>query len=128
VGTAGDGAFLMTAQELATAVQYGINVVMLVFNNGTLGSIRMHQERDYPERVIATDLKNPDFAALARAYGCAGFRVEKNEDFRAALEQALAAGKPAVIDVVVDKENLAIAATLSEIRAGKLKPKPAAAN
>ncbi len=123
VGTCGDGGFMMTVQELATAVQYGANIVQLVCNNGTLGTIRMHQERDYPERVVGTDLVNPDFAALARAYGAAGFRVERSGDFRAALEQALRAGKPAVIDIVTDKENISVAATLSEIRAGKLSPK-----
>ena len=110
-------------QELATAVQYGANIIQLVFNNSSLGTIRMHQERDYPERVIGTDLVNPDFAALARAYGALGLRVERSGDFRAALAQALQADRPAVIDIVVDKENLAISATLSEIRAGKLAPK-----
>jgi acetolactate synthase-1/2/3 large subunit len=123
IGTCGDGSFMMTVQELATAVQYEANVVMLVFNNGSLGTIRMHQERDYPERVIGTDLVNPDFAALARAYGAAGFRVQHTEDFAPALAEALAAGRPAVIDVVVDKENISIGATLAEIRAGKLTSK-----
>ena len=126
VGTCGDGGFMMTVQELATAVQYGAPIVQLVFNNATLGTIRMHQERDYPERVVGTDLLNPDFAALARAYGAVGLRVEKSADFGPALAEALKAGKPAVIDILVDKENLAIAATLSEIRAGKLKPRPKA--
>jgi len=127
VGTCGDGGFMMTVQELATAVQFGANIVQLVFNNGSLGTIRMHQERDYPERVVGTELVNPDFAALARAYGAVGLRVEKSADFGPALKEALAAGKPAVLDILVDKENISIGATLSEIRTGKLasKRKPA---
>jgi acetolactate synthase I/II/III large subunit len=124
LGTCGDGGFMMTVQELATAVQFGANIVQLVFNNQSLGTIRMHQERDYPERVVGTDLVNPDFAALARAYGAIGLRVERSADFPAALAQALAADKPVVMDLLVDKENISVAATLSEIRAGKLSPKP----
>jgi acetolactate synthase I/II/III large subunit len=123
VGTCGDGGFMMTVQELATAVQYGANIIQLVFNNSSLGTIRMHQERDYPERVVGTDLVNPDFAALARSYGALGLRVERGQDFRPALQEALRADKPAVLDIVTDKENLSVAATLSEIRRGKLKPK-----
>ncbi len=117
VGTCGDGAFMMTVQELATAVQYKANIVQLVFNNGTLGTIRMHQERDYPERVVGTNLQNPDFAALARAYGAEGYRVEKSDDFRPALEAALAIGKPAVIEVLTDKENISVAGSLADVRA-----------
>ncbi len=90
-----------------------------MFNNGTLGSIRRHQERNYPERVIATDLRNPDFAALARAYGAEGIRVEKEEDFKAALKQALAADEPVVMDVLTDKENISVFSTLTELRGTK---------
>ena len=75
---AGDGDFLMNGQEFATAVQYGLAVIIVIFDNGMYGTIRMHQEREYPERVIATELKNPDFAAYARAFG--GFGVTGGED------------------------------------------------
>jgi len=119
VGTSGDGAFMMTVQELATAVQYEVNIIHLVFNNGTLGTIRMHQERDYPERVVGTELRNPDFAALARAYGAEGIRVEKEEDFKPALKQALAANRPVIMDVLTDKENISVASTLAELRGKK---------
>jgi acetolactate synthase-1/2/3 large subunit len=117
VGTAGDGSFMMTVQELATAVQYEANIIQLVFNNGTLGTIRMHQEREFPERVVGTDLVNPDFAALARTFGAEGYRVERTGDFRPALEQALGASRPVVIEVLTDKEQISVATTLSEMRA-----------
>ena len=84
---AGDGDFLMTGQELATAVQEDAAVVILVVNNGMYGTIRMHQERHYPGRVSGTDLVNPDFAALARAFGAHGAVVEQTADFAAALER-----------------------------------------
>jgi len=128
VGTCGDGGFMMTVQELATAVQYGVNIIQLVFNNSTLGTIRMHQEREYPERVVGTDLVNPDFAALARSYGAVGLRVERSGDFRAALQEALRADKPVVMDIITDKENISVAATLAEIRSGKLTSKRKAAH
>jgi len=114
---AGDGDFQMTGQELATAVQYNLDVIVLVINNGMLGTIRMHQERHYPERTIATDLVNPDFAALARAYGAFGETVERTEDFAAAFERARASGKPAVLDLKLDPEALTPRQSLSEIRA-----------
>ena len=91
---AGDGDFLMNGQELATAVQYGAAVIFIVVNNGMYGTIRMHQERDYPARVYGTALRNPDFAALARAYGAHGELVEETAEFAPAFERALAAGKP----------------------------------
>jgi acetolactate synthase-1/2/3 large subunit len=119
IGTCGDGGFMMTLQELATAVQHQINVIQLVFNNGTYGTIRMHQERDYPGRTVGTDLKNPDFAALARAFGAEGLTVNKSEEFAPALKQALACGKPAVIDIHTDTEQISVGATLSDLRAGK---------
>ncbi len=119
IGTCGDGGFMMTLQELATAVQHGINVIQLVFNNGTYGTIRMHQERDYPGRTVGTDLKNPDFAALARSFGAAGFTVKTSEEFAPALKEALTCGKPAVIDIHTDPEQISIGATISDLRAGK---------
>ena len=117
---AGDGDFQMTGQELATAVQYGLDVIVLVVNNGMLGTIRMHQERHHPGRTIATDLVNPDFAALARAYGAHGETVERTEDFSAAFDRARASGKPAVIELKLDPEAITPRQSLSEIRAEAL--------
>ncbi|MFQ5937554.1 MAG: thiamine pyrophosphate-binding protein [Acidiferrobacterales bacterium] len=116
VSFAGDGCFLMTGQELATAVMYGLNIVILVVNNHMYGTIRMHQEREYPGRVIATDLVNPDFVALAHAYGAHGELVERTEDFPAAFERALAAGKPALLELRVEPEAITPGTTLSELR------------
>jgi len=114
---AGDGDFLMSAGELATAVQYGVAIVVLVVNNGMYGTIRMHQEREYPGRVIGTDLANPDFAALAEAFGAHGEVVERTEDFEAAWERAVGAGRPALLELRVDPEAITPRATLSQIRA-----------
>ena len=116
VAMAGDGDFLMTGQELATAVQHGAAIVVLVVNNGMYGTIRMHQERHYPGRVSGTDLVNPDFAALARAFGAHGVAVERTEDFAAAFDEALACGRPALVELRVDPEALTPRATLTEIR------------
>jgi len=113
---AGDGDFSMTGQELATAVQYDAPVVVLVVDNGMLGTIRMHQERRFPGRVSATDLVNPDFAALGRAYGGFGERVDRAEDFPAAFERALEADAPAVLHLVVDPEAITPRQTISQIR------------
>jgi acetolactate synthase-1/2/3 large subunit len=113
---AGDGDFLMTGQELATAVQYELPVVIVIADNGMYGTIRMHQERHYPARVIATELKNPDFAALARAYGGFGATVDKTADFAAAFNAAVASGKPAVIHLKVDPQAITPALTLDGIR------------
>ncbi|WPZ33383.1 thiamine pyrophosphate-binding protein [Thalassobaculum sp. OXR-137] len=112
----GDGCYMMHGQELATAVQYGVNTIFIVVNNGMYGTIRMHQEREYPGRVSATGLKNPDFAALARAYGAHGETVTRTADFAAAFERAKAAGTPALIEIQVDPEALTIAKSLSSIR------------
>ena len=90
----GDGDFVMSSPELATAVQYDLPIVVLLVNNGMYATIRMHQERQFPGRVVGTDLENPDFPALARAYGAHGERVERTEDFEAAFDRALASGKP----------------------------------
>jgi acetolactate synthase I/II/III large subunit len=115
---AGDGDFLMTGQELATAVQYDLPVLFVVVNNGMYGTIRMHQERHYPGRVVGTELRNPNFAAYAAAFGAHGETVERTEDFADALERALASGRPALLELRVDPEAITPRATLSEIRAG----------
>ena len=116
---AGDGDFLMTGQELATAVQYGANVVVVVVDNGSYGTIRAHQERRYPGRVIATSLRNPDFVAYARAFGAWSVRVERTEHFPAALSAARQAGVPALIHLVTDVEDISPGRTISEIRADR---------
>ncbi|MBV8368141.1 MAG: thiamine pyrophosphate-binding protein [Candidatus Eremiobacteraeota bacterium] len=121
---AGDGCFLMSGHELATAVQYGINVIVLVVNNGMYGTIRMHQERSFPGRVVATDLVNPDFVAYARAYGAHGALVERTEEFAPAFEAALRAGKPALIELRTDPEIITPRTTLSAIRAEALERTP----
>ena len=117
---AGDGEFMMTGQELATAVQYGAGVVIIVFNNSMFGTIRMHQEKTYPGRVSGTTLRNPDFAALARAYGGHGEIVEKTADFAPALARALAHanGKqlPALIELRYDGNLITPNATLEAMR------------
>jgi acetolactate synthase-1/2/3 large subunit len=121
VAVCGDGDFLMNGQELATAVQYGAAFVALVVNNGLYGTIRMHQEREYPGRVFGTDLRNPDFAAYARAFGGHGETVERTEDFAPAFERASRSGKPALIDLRIDPDAITPAKTLSGIRAESLK-------
>ena len=113
---AGDGDFLMNGQEFATAVQHRANIIVLVINNGMYGTIRMHQERDYPNRVVGTDLINPDFAAYAHAFGGHGETVRTTAEFRPALERAMAAGKPAILELPIDPEALTIRRTMSEIR------------
>jgi acetolactate synthase-1/2/3 large subunit len=117
VAVAGDGEFLMNGQEFATAVQYGAAIVVLVVNNGMYGTIRMHQEREYPGRVCGTELKNPDFAAYARAFGGHGETVERTADFRPAFERALASGRPAIVELRIEPEAITPAATLSGLRA-----------
>ncbi|HKU46238.1 MAG TPA: thiamine pyrophosphate-dependent enzyme, partial [Burkholderiales bacterium] len=119
----GDGDYLMTGQEIATAAQYGANFVALVVNNGLYGTIRMHQEREYPGRVYGTELRNPDFAAYARAFGGHGETVVRTEDFAPAFERAAASGKPALIEVKIDPDAISPAATLSGIREKALKSK-----
>ncbi|HMD02488.1 MAG TPA: thiamine pyrophosphate-dependent enzyme, partial [Candidatus Baltobacteraceae bacterium] len=117
VAFAGDGCFLMSANELATAVQYGAAIVVLVVNNGMYGTIRMHQERQYPGRVSGTSLVNPDFVALAVAFGAYGELVERTEDFAPAFERALAAGKPAVLELRTDPQAIAPRATIAMLNA-----------
>jgi len=118
VALAGDGCFMMLGQELATAVQFAAAAVFIVVNNNMLGTIRMHQERRYPDRVIATDLRNPDFVALAEAYGAYGERVTRTADFAAAFDRAQSCGKPALLELVVDPEALTPQQTLREARGG----------
>jgi acetolactate synthase-1/2/3 large subunit len=114
---AGDGDFMMTGQELATAVQEELDVVLLVVNNGMYATIRMHQERRYPGRVVGTDLRNPDFVALAHAYGAHGALVERNDEIAGALDEALSCGRPALIELRVDPQAITPRQTLDEIRA-----------
>lgn len=116
IAFAGDGCFLMNGQELATAAQYGANAIFIVVNNGMYGTIRMHQERTYPGRVSGTGLANPDFAALARAYGLHGETVEKTEDFYEAFNRCERSGKPALIEIRIDPEALSPKMTLSQMR------------
>ena len=106
VGFVGDGGFLMSGQEIATAVQHGAAPILVVFNNARYGTIRMHQDREYPGRSIATELVNPDFAALARAYGAHGELVTRTDEFLPAFERAAAAGRAAVIELRTDPDWL----------------------
>ncbi len=116
VSFVGDGGFLMAGHELATAVQHGGRPIVLLVNNAMYGTIRMHQERSYPERTIGTDLVNPDFPALARAYGAHGERVTRTADFPEALARAQACGTAAVIELVVDAEQITTRTTLQAVR------------
>jgi acetolactate synthase-1/2/3 large subunit len=116
VAFSGDGDFLMNGQEFATAVQYDLPIVVVVVDNGMYGTIRMHQEREYPGRISATALKNPDFAAYARAFGGFGVTVEKTGDFAAAFEAAQKSGKPAIVHLKVDPEAITPATTIAKIR------------
>ena len=116
VAFAGDGDFLMNGQEFATAVQFEIPVIVVVIDNGMYGTIRMHQENHYPKRVSGTGLTNPDFAALAKAYGGHGERVETTEEFAPAFERALKSGKPAILHCLLDPEAITAARTLTELR------------
>lgn len=112
----GDGDFLMNGQEFATAVQYDLPIVVLVADNGSYGTIRMHQEREFPGRVSATDLRNPDFAAYARAFGGFGATVERTDAFPAAFAAARASGLPAILHLRIDPDAIAPGITLTAIR------------
>jgi acetolactate synthase-1/2/3 large subunit len=116
VCAAGDGCFMMASNELATAMQYGLNVITLVSNNSTYGTIRMHQEREYPARVSGTELKNPDFAAYARSFGAFGATVTRTEDFPAAFMEARGSGLPAVIDLKTSANEIAPGRTIESLR------------
>lgn len=118
VAHVGDGGFLMTGQEMATAKQYGANIIAIVFNNEGYNSIRMHQEAQYPGRQYGTDLVNPDFAALGTGYGALGVRVSRDEEFLPAFKKAMAADGSALIEVLTDLEYVTPSAKLSEL-AGK---------
>ena len=117
---AGDGDFLMNGQEFATAVQYGLPIIVVLIDNGMYGTIRMHQERTYPGRVIATALRNPDFALYARAFGGHGETVEETAEFLPAYERALASGLPSILHVKVDPDAITPTTTLTAIRAQAL--------
>ncbi|MBV9862146.1 MAG: thiamine pyrophosphate-binding protein, partial [Alphaproteobacteria bacterium] len=116
VGFCGDGGFMMTGQELATSALEGTGPIILLFNNAMFGTIRMHQERRFPGRVVGTALKNPDFAALARAYGVFGATVARTEEFAPAFEEAAAAKGGAVIELRTDPEMITTRTTLSALR------------
>ncbi len=123
---AGDGGIMMTGNELATAVQQKLGIVTIIVNNGVYGTIRMHQERDYPTRNPATDLVNPDFAAWAQAFGAGGERVETTEQFAPALDRAFAmaeTGRPAVIELILDADRISPNFTLTELRERALEKK-----
>jgi acetolactate synthase-1/2/3 large subunit len=113
----GDGCFQMNGQELATAVQSKLNVVFVVIDNGMYGTIRMHQERTYPARVYGTDLVNPDFVALAKAYGAIGEAVTRTAEFAPALERALGADRPSLLWLKIDPQAITMSATIDQIRA-----------
>ncbi|MGQ0675336.1 MAG: thiamine pyrophosphate-dependent enzyme, partial [Rhodospirillales bacterium] len=115
VAWVGDGGFLMSAHELATAMQYGAAIVVLVVTNDAYGTIRMHQARAYPGRYPATELSNPDFAAFARAFGAHGETVERTAEFLPALEHALKSGKPAVVAMKLDPEAISSRVTLAQL-------------
>jgi acetolactate synthase-1/2/3 large subunit len=122
IACVGDGGFMMTALELATAVQHGGKPIVLVFNNNMYGTIRMHQEREHPERVVGSDLANPDFASLGRALGAHGETVRKTAEFAPAFERAVNSGKPAVIELLTDPEQISTRTTIAALRAvGKKK-------
>ncbi|WP_119391231.1 thiamine pyrophosphate-binding protein [Taklimakanibacter lacteus] len=116
VAFAGDGCFMMNGQEFATAVQYDIPLIVIVLDNSMYGTIRMHQEREYPNRVSATLLRNPDFAAYAKAFGGHGERIETTDEFAPAFERALKSGKPSILHCLIDPEAITPARTLSQIR------------
>jgi acetolactate synthase I/II/III large subunit len=116
VCVSGDGDFLMSGHEFAAAVQEKLPIVVLVVNNGMYGTIRMHQERLFPGRVVGTDLVNPDFVAWARAFGAYGELVVRSKDFPDALQRALGQDRPALLELRVDPEAITPRQTLSEIR------------
>ena len=117
---AGDGDFLMNGQELATAVQHGGKSIIVLLNNGSYGTIRMHQEREYPKRVSGSDLKNPDFAALAAAYGYVGVRITRTAEFEPELLAALARDQGTLIEVMLDVDVITTRGTLSSIQQAAL--------
>jgi len=119
IANCGDGGFLMTGQEMATAVQFNVPIIALVYNNQAYGTIRMHQEKQFPGRPSGTDMVSPDFATLARGYGALGFKVERDADFLPALQEAKKSNRPALLEIATDLEMLSPSATLTEVTAGK---------
>jgi acetolactate synthase-1/2/3 large subunit len=117
---AGDGGFLMTGQEMATAKQYGAHIIVIVYNNEGYNSIRMHQEAQYPGRPYGTELINPDFAALGAAYGALGLKVSRDAEFFPAFKKALVADRPSLIEVSTDPEYVTPTATLSQLSGKRL--------
>jgi acetolactate synthase-1/2/3 large subunit len=117
---AGDGDFLMTGQELATAVQFGAKTIILLLNNGIYGTIRMHQEREYPTHVSGSSLRNPDFVKLAEAYGYVGVKVTSTEEFESLFKAALLRDQGTLIEVVLDPEVITTRISLSQIRSNAL--------
>ncbi|HVL79645.1 MAG TPA: thiamine pyrophosphate-dependent enzyme, partial [Sphingomicrobium sp.] len=116
VALAGDGDFLMNGQELATAAQYGADFLVILVDNGSYGTIRMHQEREYPTRVSGTDLANPDFATLARAFGGWAETVERTEDFAPALDRALGEKGIRLLHCKTDVEQISNQTTIAKLR------------
>ena len=116
IGCVGDGGFMMSGAEIATAVQHGARPIILLFNNNMYGTIRMHQEREHPERVVGTDLVNPDFVAMARSMGAYGELVTRTDEFRPALERAVAAGRAALIELQTDPEQVSTRLTIKALR------------
>lgn len=124
VAFVGDGGFLMTGQEIATAFHHGVAPIVLVFNNAMYGTIRMHQERTFPGRVSGTSLTNPDFVRFIEAFGGHGERVERTEEFAGAFRRARASGKPAVIELVLDADQITSRARIADLRAAASPAKP----
>ena len=118
---AGDGDFLMNGQELATAVQHGGKTIIVLLNNGMYGTIRMHQEREYPWNESGSKLVNPDFVAYAKAFGYEGVRVHKTEEFEPAFKAALARANGTLIEIILDPEIITTRASMSQIRDAALK-------
>jgi acetolactate synthase-1/2/3 large subunit len=116
VCVAGDGDFLMNGQEFATAVQYELPIMVIIHDNGMYGTIRAHQEREFPGRVIGTALRNPDFAAYARAFGGFGATIERTEDFAAAFKAARESGKPSILHLKADPEAISPSISLTALR------------
>lgn len=116
IGCVGDGGFMMSGQEIATAVQHGGRPIILVFNNGTYGTIRMHQEREHPERVVGTTLVNPDFAGMARCMGAHSEVLSRTDELHPAVERAFASGRPAVIELRTDPEQISTRTTITALR------------
>ncbi|MFD2437542.1 thiamine pyrophosphate-dependent enzyme [Modicisalibacter luteus] len=112
----GDGGFMMSGQEIATAVQHGGKPIILLFNNGSYGTIRMHQEREHPERVVGTDLVNPNFVSMAISLGLYAETINQTQDFKPALERAIAANRPALLEIKTDPELISTRTTIDALR------------